>query len=299
MKITVVFISLVCFISAKMQLSQKQGPQTIALVTGGNKGIGKAIARQLGYQLGFQVVIGCRDDKLGRAAANELEAEGCNVISHHLDLTDITSVTSLQHFIEQRYGKLDILVNNAAICFNDPTLYGKCSFTSFREQAEPTLKTNFYGTLNLTEALLPALRLSSSPRIINIASGAGRLSILRSKEKVESFTASNIQLNQLKDLMGQFESDVKNGVHLENGWPNTCYGMSKLAIIAMTKILARDEPYIMVNSVDPGYCKTDQNANQGILSVDFGAKTPVWLSQLPKENFVTGLHFYDQKEILW
>ena len=299
MKLAVLLSNLLFFTNAKLSSAQTDRPRRVALVTGANKGIGKEIARRLGSELGVVVVMGCRDIQLGLSAANELTKSGCNVIFHRLDLTDNASVESVRQFILHEYGQLDILVNNAAICFNDPTLYGKCGYTSFRDQAEPTLATNFFGTLHVTQALLPILRLSTSPRIVNVASAAGRLSILRSKEKLDAFTSTDLELNGLQDLISQFEYDVKTGKHLENGWPNTCYGMSKLGVIAMTKILARAEPSIMINSVDPGYCKTDQNANQGTLPVEFGARTPVWLSLLPNQDFITGSHFFDQKKINW
>ena len=103
------------------------------------------------------------------------------------------------------------------------------------------------------------LRESPSPRIVNIASYAGRLAILKSKALVGKFTSPDLQLDQLEALMSTFVQEVEAGTHAQKGWPNTCYGMSKVGIIALTKILARDEANMMVNSVDPGYCATDQN----------------------------------------
>ena len=193
----------------------------------------------------------------------------------------------------------DILVNNAAVCFNDPTLYGKVPFTPFEQQAGITVNTNFFGTLELTEAMLPLLHASSSPRIINIASAAGRLSILKSQDLVDTFTAPTLQLHELESLMRQFVEAAETGDHASKGWPNTCYGVSKLGLIALTRILARDEEDIMVNSVDPGYCATDQNRNQGTISAEEGARTAALLAMLPEEDFVTGEHFYQGEPISW
>jgi NAD(P)-dependent dehydrogenase (short-subunit alcohol dehydrogenase family) len=192
------------------------------------------------------------------------------------------------------------LINNAAVCFNDPTLYGKVPHTPFQRQAAVTVNTNFFGTLALTQALLPLLRASASPRVVNVASYAGRLAILKSPEKVALFTAPTLDTSQLAVAMRQFITDVEGGAHASKGWPNTCYGMSKLGLIAYTRILARDEPALRVNSVDPGYCATDQNQNQGYLSAAQGAQTPLQLALLPAQaQFLSGMLFREGAEVEW
>mmetsp|Transcript_99760 Transcript_99760/g.145831 ORF Transcript_99760/g.145831 Transcript_99760/m.145831 type:complete len:285 (+) Transcript_99760:60-914(+) len=275
----------------------------VAVVTGANKGIGKEIARKLGSVPNLTTILACRNKALGAAAVKELQAAGCgDVLFHPFDLADEQSAKALSVFVTDKYGQVDILVNNAAICFNDPTLYGKVAHTPFKQQAAITVQNNFFGTLALTKELLPLLRVSASPRIINIASAAGRLSILKSQEKVDFFTSPDLQVPDLEKMMTQFVQDVENGVHAEKGWPNTCYGTSKIGLIALTKVLARDEPKIMVNSVDPGYCATDQNANQGDRPAELGARTAAALSlmQVNEETpFQSGKHFYDGKEISW
>lgn len=273
----------------------------VALVTGANKGIGYEIARLLGSVPSLKVIVACRNRELGEAACNALKANGCGDVEfQQLDLIDPDSIIATRNFVSQKYGSLDILVNNAAICFNSPTLYGKVQHTSFQKQADITVTTNFLGTLEVTRAMLPLLRASPSPRIINVASAAGRLSILRSQQKIAVFTSPTLQVEQLEELMKEFVRDVESGTHADKGWPNTCYGMSKLGIIALTKVLARDESKIMINSVDPGYCATDQNMNQGFLSAEEGARTPVTLALMPGESqFDTGKHFFDGQEIKW
>ena len=286
-------------VSASISQAVPPVPQTVALVTGANKGIGKELARALGSVPNLKVVMGCRDAQRGAAAAQELQAAGCDVVCHHVDLTDPDSATALRDFVAREFGRLDVLVNNAAICFNDPTLYGRCAHTPFERQADITVSTNFFGTLAVTRAMLPLLRAAPSPRIINVASAAGRLAILKSPEKRALFTSPTLQVPQLEALMREFVRDVEGGVHAERGWPNTCYGMSKLAIIALTRVLARQEPRIMVNSVDPGYCATDQNAHQGFRSAEQGARTPALLAVLPESEFLSGMHFFDEAEIQW
>ena len=275
----------------------------VALVTGANKGVGKEIARALALLPAPHVVIlACRDAKLGLEAAEELKAAGCaEVACVRLDLTDAASIESTCEFIRSEYGRLDVLVNNAAVCFNDPTLYGKVAHTPFEAQARITVQTNYFGTLAVTKALLPLLRESSaSPRVVNVASWAGRL---RGSPAIqEALTSSSLSVARLSELMDGFVKAAEGGTHLKEGWPDTCYGVSKLGLIALTKVLAREEPTLMVNSADPGYCATDQNNNQGYISAAQGAATPALLAHASfgeKDPFVSGKHFYEGREIPW
>jgi carbonyl reductase 1 len=270
----------------------------VAFVTGGNKGIGKEIARKLGCA-GLRVVLGSQSVELGEAAAEELRAEGCTAECVHLELCDPASIQAAREFIDQKYGRLDVLVNNAAVCFNDATLYGACAYTPFEKQAGITVATNFFGTLDVTRAMLPLLQAAPAARLVTVASNAGRLAILRSQEKLVAFTAADLQVEQLESLMHAFVSDVEAGVHAAEGWPNTCYGLSKLGLIALNNILARDERQILVNCVDPGYCCTDQNANQGPTPAEEGARTPALLALLPDGSAVTGKYWYAGAEKAW
>ncbi len=273
----------------------------------------------------FTAIIACRNVELGEAAAEDLRTNNnseyeCDVIALPIpmDLTDLSSIEAASNWVENEYnhddddenGILDVLVNNAAICFNDPTLYGRVSYTPFQRQAGITIRTNYFGTLHVVQSFMPLLKKSSSPRIINIASAAGRLSILRSPQLVDAFTSNTLTLPELSNMMEQFVADVESGTHIHKGWPNTCYGMSKLGIIALTRILARSHPEMMINSVDPGFCRTDQNDNQGTVDPSQGAYTPYLLALLERdeegtgeEDYVleadSGLHFYEEKEMPW
>jgi len=98
--------------------------------------------------------------------------------------------------------------------------------------------------------------------------------------------------------MDAFVRDAEAGTHLEAGWPDTCYGVSKMGVIALTRVLAREEPTLLVNSADPGYCATDQNADQGYISAAQGAATPAMLAhaQLPQEE-ATSHHWYESRSV--
>jgi carbonyl reductase 1 len=128
--------------------------EKIVLVTGANKGIGKEISRMLGSVAGVKVVMGGRDSERGKEAAAELKAKNCDVVFHQLDLTDHSSIERTHEFLAKEFGRVDVIVNNAALCYNDPTLYGKCAFTTFQQQAAPTISTNFFGTLDVTQVFI-------------------------------------------------------------------------------------------------------------------------------------------------
>ena len=269
--------------------------QKVALVTGGNKGIGFHIAKKLGDPVNnIKTIIGCRNTELGIAAAELLKAAGCDVVFKQLDITDESSIKNLCSSIAEEYGRLDILVNNAAIAFkgSDPT--------PFKQQARSTIDVNFFSTLHVTNAMLPLLRKSSSPRIVNVASMAGHLRIIPSEQRKSMFTSPALSVADLESLMHQFVDDVEGGVHSNNGWPNTCYGTSKLGLIALTKVLARDEPGMMINACCPGYCATDMSSGRGPRSAEHGARTPAMLALLPDSGKrSSGNFFSDEKEEEW
>ena len=247
--------------------------------------------------------LACRNVELGRAAANDLVENSscaCDAVALPipLDLADPKSIAAAAKWVEEEYDNnndngqqgggggaiLDVLVNNAAVHFNDPPLYGRVEYTPFEWQADVTVKTNYFGMLDATRSFLPLLKRPPSPRIINVASAAGRLTILRSQTLVDAFTSEELTMPELSKLTTQFVKDANDGTHAEQGWPNTCYGLSKVGVIAMPWVLARQHPEMMINSVDPGYCKTDQNNDQGVVDPANGAYTPYLLAQMEREN---------------
>jgi len=300
--------TIITVVFAQMTKSLSSSPKTqrIALITGSNKGIGLEIAKKLGAEKmedgktnTFICILGCRNEELGNNVSKELKEKGMDVDFVKIDLENDETITSAVKYIENTYGHCDVLINNAAVCFNDPTLYGKVPHAPFDKQADITIRTNFFGTLHLTNAMIPLLEKSNyPPRIINIASSAGRLSILPSQTYRDAFSSKDLQMNDLENYMRSFVKSAKQGTHVEDGWPNTGYGVSKVGIIAMTRILARENSKFMVNSVDPGYCATDQNNNQGFISAERGAVTPFLLATL-QGQFFSGMHWYQEQEIAW
>jgi carbonyl reductase 1 len=173
--------------------------------------------------------------------------------------------------------KVDLLVNNAAIAFKaaDPT--------PFEEQTKPTLDVNFRGTIDFTEQMLPLIRNAGlmdrrfGGRIINVASSAGRLDQLDPYWQ-DIIRDPDLSMGELQTLVDQFEKDVVEGVHLDKGWPRSNYGMSKLALIAATRILARDEysNNVRVNSVCPGSVATEMSSGRGRRTPSEGAEQVIF-----------------------
>ena len=257
----------------------------IAVVTGSNKGIGFAIVEKLLKQQ-IHCIVACRNDELGNAAVQSLQKQGYrNVEFKQLDISDEASINSFVSSIPA----VDILVNNAAIAFKsaDPTPFDK--------QAAPTFRTNYFGTIDLTMKLLPALRKSKNPRIVNVTSQAGMLRILKSPIMKDKFTSPTLTIDELNALATKFVTDVTNGVHSENNWPNTCYGMSKLCLSIFTRLLSTQEPTMKVNCCCPGFCDTDMSSHLGTRSPADGATTPVFLAL--NEGIPSGKFFYDCEEV--
>lgn len=236
----------------------------VAVVTGANKGIGLNIASQLMRQHDFFTIIACRNEKLGQEAADKLGTIGKDVEFRSLDISDSGSINLFCQGLQEDYGSIDVLINNAAIAFKsaDPT--------PFAEQAAPTFKTNFFGTIYLTSKMIPLLTANNrgdfgetpptkGPRIVNVASQAGLLRIVKDvslREKMAS-SAESLTQQQLEAVANDFITTISSGGI--GSYPQTCYGFSKLCLIAYTKILARTHPGVISNACCPG--KLAQLAN--------------------------------------
>ncbi|NP_001231661.1 carbonyl reductase [NADPH] 3 [Phacochoerus africanus] len=254
----------------------------VALVTGANKGIGFAIARDLCRQFSGDVVLTSRDAARGRAAVQQLQAEGLSPRFHQLDIDDLQSIRALRDFLRKEYGGLNVLVNNAGIAFkiDDPT--------PFDIQAEMTLKTNFFGTRNVCIELLPIIK--PHGRVVNISSLLGSKALENCSEDLqEKFRCEALTEEDLVDLMKKFVEDAKNEVHEREGWPSSAYGVSKLGVTVLSRILAqrldekRKADRILLNACCPGWVKTDMTGGQGFETVEEGAVTPVYLALLPPD----------------
>ena len=224
----------------------------IALVTGANKGIGFEVARQLG-RMGLTVLLGARDAERGEVAANRLREEGLDVRFVQADLNRATqSGVALAKQIGEEFGRLDVLVNNAGVWDREDGPASEVNLEAMRR----TFETNFFGTVSLTQPLLPLLRAADSARIVNLSSGLGSLAI--------------------------------NGDPKSPFYPVKilAYNASKAALNMFTVTLAYDlrDTKIKVNAASPGFVATDMTNHRGHLTVEQGAVEVVRLAQLPEDG---------------
>ena len=226
-----------------------------ALVSGGNRGIGREVARQLAG-LGYRVVIGSRDLAKGEDVAREL---GENVRAVQLDVTDEDSIVRAVASVAADPGRLDVLVNNAGITVGG---WSTNAVDANLDEVRKTLDTNLFGAWRLTEEALPLMRGNGYGRIVNISSGMG----------------------QLSDMGGHSPG----------------YRVSKAGLNVLTRMLTAElaDENILVNSVCPGWVRTDMGTQSARRSVEKGAETPVWLATLPDDG-PRGGFFRDREPIPW
>lgn len=233
----------------------------IAVVTGGNRGIGLEICRQLARHEDLHVILTSRDLAKGQAAAQALAAEGLEVSAFQLDTTSATDIAALAQWLQSTYGRVDILVNNAGVLLDQERGQGSV-FAASVDTIKTTMDSNVYGPLLLCQALVPLMKAHGYGRIVNVSSGMG----------------------QLGDMGGGY----------------TAYRFSKVSLNALTRILAaelHDSP-ILVNTMCPGWVKTDMGGAGANRSVEQGADTAVWLATLPNDG-PSGLFFRDRSPISW
>jgi NAD(P)-dependent dehydrogenase (short-subunit alcohol dehydrogenase family) len=225
--------------------SEQSRSAGVALVTGANRGIGREVARQLAER-DYEVILSARDQAKASAAADELSREtGGKVTPLRLDVADPVSIAQAAEQVRSDPGRLDVLVNNAGIGSD----FGVAGAGPDFEKVQAALDTNFFGAYRLTIALLPLLRESEHPRIVNVSSGMG-------------------------------------GVAEMGGW-SPGYRVSKAALNAMTRILSTElkGEGILVNSACPGFVNTDMGGPMGAKKpVEDGAGGIVWLATLPDDG---------------
>lgn len=239
----------------------------VALITGANKGIGLETARQLGA-LGITVLVGARDLKKGEAAAAELKREGIDACAIKLDVVDADDRKAAAAMIEKEFGHLDILVNNAAINLDQGANLE--TSTTPAKTLRDTFDTNFFAVVELTQMLLPLIRKSKAGRIVNVSSSQGSLALLAPKGS---------QIYATKTFS---------------------YDASKSALNSFTLHLAHElqATPIKVNSIHPGWVRTDMGGPRAPLGLVDGAMTSVRLATLPDDG-PTGGYFHMDEALPW
>ncbi|MGW4059192.1 SDR family NAD(P)-dependent oxidoreductase [Amycolatopsis sp. NPDC004747] len=242
--------------------------ETIALVTGANKGVGLATARQLAER-GLTVLLGARDLEKGTQAAKELADDGLTAHPVRIDVADDASVQEAAARVGREFGRLDVLVNNAGLLIRKPAV----EVTA--EDMRPEFETNVFGLVRVIHAMLPLLRRSSSARIVNVASDSAMFA--KATEPGSMFARSH-------------ESFV--------------YSATKAAVNMLTVKYANaflDDPelaHIKVNAVTPGFVATDLNNFRGVRTTEEGARASVHWATVG-DDAETGGFFDDEGRVAW
>lgn len=237
----------------------EQQERRVALVTGGNRGLGLEIGRQLA-RLGYQVVLTARDPQAADEAAQGLDgwANG-DVAGVQMDVTDHESVRSAFEQAVKLYGAVDVLVNNAGIAIDGPEHRAS---TPDLSRIRETLETNLFGAWRCASEAIPLMRARGYGRIVNLSSTMASLERTESPE-------------------------------------SPAYRVSKSGLNMLTKVLAAELEYdgILVNAASPGYTRTDMSPGAE-RPVEEGADTPVWLATLSDDG-PTGGFFFDRRPLPW
>lgn len=240
--------------------------RTIALVTGANKGIGYEIAAGLGA-LGWSVGVGARDTERRDAAVEKLRTAGIDAFGVPLDVTDDASAAAAARLVEERAGRLDVLVNNAGVTGGMPQEPTTANLAAVRTAVE----TNVIGVIRVTNAMMPLLRRSASPRIVNMSSSVGSLT------------------RQTGSTDG-----------LATGPLAVAYAPSKTFLNAVTVQYAKQlrDTNILINAACPGFVATDLNGFRGVRTPEQGAAIAIRLATLPDDG-PTGGFFDDAGVVPW
>ncbi|XP_078265818.1 carbonyl reductase [NADPH] 1-like [Rhinoraja longicauda] len=254
----------------------------VAVVSGSNKGIGLEVVRALCRQFDGDVFLTARDEGRGQQTVQKLQEEQLKPRFHQLDIGDPKSIRQLRAFMLQEYGGIDVLVNNAGIAFKN------ADTTPFGTQAEVTMATNFFGTRDMCTELLTVIK--PHGRVVNVSSTESKGALHKcSPELQKKFRSPTITEDELVELMKKFVDDAKNGVHPQQGWPSSAYGVSKIGMTVLSMIharrLSKERPAdkILLNACCPGWVKTDMAGPNAPGTAEEGAVTPVYLALLSED----------------
>ncbi|MGE6631469.1 SDR family NAD(P)-dependent oxidoreductase [Bacillus sp. NPDC077027] len=240
----------------------------VAVVTGGNRGIGKEVCKQLAQDQ-MRVILTSRQYESAQVAASDMSGE---VIPLQLDVTSDQSVDDLSKYVINTFGRIDVLINNAGV-FHDNISDGifPSLFSLSMEQLYETMDVNVYGAVRMTKAFFPHMKNARFGRIVNVSSGMGRLGTMIDAEDVRR--------------------DGKSGPY---------YRMSKAALNVLTRVTALEgKPFsILANAVCPGWVQTEMGTREGMKTPKDGAKGIVWAARLPDDG-PSGEFFRDGKKLEW
>lgn len=274
----------------------------VAVVTGGNKGIGFAIVKGLAEKFDGDIYLTSRDETRGINALKQLDNKGRNIIFHQLDILESQSIESFRDYIAKKYGGIDILVNNAGIAFKN------AATEPMHIQAETTIQTNYFVTKQACDILFPLL--NEGARVVNVSSSCGFLPMVNGDEpeagKLRQKLASsdaNLSIEELDGIMLAFIKAAKDGTYKQKGWGSSTYVASKVGLSALTRIQQREmskdrRKDIAINHAHPGYVDTDMTSHKGPKTPEEGAVSSIYCALLPRETNVKGEYIWHNCQIV-
>lgn len=242
--------------------------EQLALVTGANRGLGREVARQLLGE-GYTVLLGARDPGAGAAVARELAEDGKRVSPIRLDVTDPADAERAADRIRHDHGRLDVLINNAGVTT------GALPFDTASDDLRRVFEVNTFSVVTMVRTMLPLLRRSVAPRVVNVSSHTASLTLTAEGEPIPG------------------DADRR-----------LAYSASKAALNMLTVQYARafrrapDLSHVKINCAVPGFTATDMNRHRGTRSVTDGARIIVALARLPDDGPSGGV-FDDHGPVAW
>ncbi|KAJ3437669.1 putative chain dehydrogenase/reductase [Anaeramoeba flamelloides] len=237
--------------------------EKIVLVTGGNRGIGYETCKKFANLKGYHVILTSRNEEAGNEAIEKLkkETQSTEITYFQLDVTSDENVLKCKEFVVEKFGKLDILINNAGISFD-------WSLNFFEAEMENYLQTfdvNLFGVIRMTKAFVPLMIEKGYGRVVNVSSMAGQTEFLSTTKGISSYPLSKYSLNGLVRI-------VSNSIP--------------------------EKVDVQVNNMHPGWCKTRLGTTKAPREPEVGARTILWLA-LQDSNFKSGGFYMDNKEFDW
>lgn len=268
----------------------------VAVVTGGNRGIGFEIVKGLCAKFDGAVYLTARNEEKGRQAVKKLEESGLKPSFHVLDVTIEESVQKFAEYISTHHTGIDVLVNNAGILdFDKP-------FSCY-DDAKKLIDTNFFSLLTISQILYPLLK--NDARIINISSDWGLLSNIRKQVWLDNLNKDDLTLDEILQFVNEFLEAARNGKNafMTFAGPYGDYKVSKVAMSALTFVQQREfreqGKDVAINCVHPGFVKTDMTMEMGDFTPERGAHAPLYLALEAPQSLKGTFVWHDGHQVNW